>query len=449
MPDTLSLRAASAILALTAAGAGVAFALSGSTGIALAVAVLGSGLWSLAAVGFLNQRLRHLTAAASAIAAGDFGARVDPRPGGELGRTADALERMARGVGDLVNAVARDQNRLMPALNSSLDAVLAVDAADRIRFGNVAAERLFERSQGDLAGTPLVWVLPNQEVLDALRASRAEGRRATCLVERPGRRHLEVMATPISGGGEWSAMLVFHDITEVKRVEQLRRDFVANVSHELRTPLASIKAVIETLARGALEDPGSARDFLDRADAEVDRLVQLVEELLELSRIESGEIAIAQEQVALGEIVAEAVARLRPQAEKLSVTLSAQAEASLPAISGDGKRLERAVVNLVHNAIKFTPAGGTVSVSVRRTNGWLTVGVRDSGAGIDARDLPRVFERFFKADQSRKGGGSGLGLAIVKHTAEAHGGTVSAASEPGKGSLFTLSLPVSRAPLRT
>jgi len=221
----------------------------------------------------------------------------------------------------------------------------------------------------------------------------------------------------------------------------VRRDFVANVSHELRTPLSSIKSVLETLQAGALEDRKVAKDFLLRADMEVDRMVQMVEELLELSRIESGEVPLAQEPVEMGTVLARAVERIKPQAEKQNLTLTLEVPPDLPPVIGDGDRLERASVNLLHNAVKFTPAGGSIQASAYFANGAVTVRVSDTGTGIDSEELLRVFERFYKADRSRGSRGTGLGLAVVKHTVEAHGGTVSVESTPGRGSTFSFSIP--------
>src|SRR5690606_3409741 len=214
--------------------------------------------------------------------------------------------------------------------------------------------------------------------------------------------------------------------------ELVRRDFVANVSHELRTPLAAIKAVVETLQDGALEEPDVAQEFLSRADQEVDRLVLLVEELLELSRIESGEQPLVQEDTDVQQLLAEVMQRLQSQAERVGVTLVLE-PADLGLCYLDATRLERAVINLVQNAIKFTPAGGTVTLSGRREPGHLVIEVQDTGIGISQDQIPRIFERFYKADHSRASVGSGLGLALVKHAVEAQGGTVAAASTPGEG----------------
>lgn len=409
-------------------------------------AAVAAGL-SLAIGSTIMRPLGRLAGAARSIASGNLGERVRPRPSGEVGELADAFNHMAESLQGLVATVSQERERVTAALNSAVDAILAVDAEGRITFANQAAERLFARPQEELVGKPFVWAMPDEEVIEALRASRQDGRRETRLVERANRQYLRVITTPIIGGGEWMALAVFHDLSDARRVEQVRRDFVANVSHELRTPLASIKSVIDTLEGGALDDPAVARDFLTRADAEVDRLVQMVEELLELSRIESGELPLAQERVQMAAVVAEAVERLRPQAEKQGLSVTLDVAADLPPITGDAERLERAIVNLLHNAVKFTPAGGSVHVWAGPADGGVTVKVSDTGVGIAPEDLPRVFERFYKSDRARGSGGTGLGLAVVKHIVGAHGGTVSVESEPGRGSTFSFSIPAPSVPM--
>jgi two-component system phosphate regulon sensor histidine kinase PhoR len=409
--------------------------------IAVVVTAAAAAVLSLAIGSTIMRPLGRLTRAARGIAAGNLSERVSPRPSGEVGELADAFNKMAQSLEGLIAAASQERNRLVAALNSSIDAVLAVNAEGRITFANVAAERLFLRSQEELVGNPFVWVMPDEQVIEALRASREEGRREMRLIERPSRYYLQVITTPIIGGGEWRALVVFHDLTDVKRVEQVRRDFVANVSHELRTPLASIKSVIETLQSGALEDREAAQDFLSRADSEIDRLVQMVEELMELSRIESGEVPLARQPVEMAAVLTEAVERLRRQAERQGLSLSLEVAPNLPPIIGDAERLERVAVNLIHNALKFTPARGSIHVSADFVGGTVTVKVSDTGVGIAPEDLPRIFERFYKADRARGSVGTGLGLAVVKHTVEAHGGTVSVQSELGHGSTFQFSLP--------
>ena len=209
-----------------------------------------AALLSFAIGGTIMRPLGNLTRAARSIAAGNLGERVRPRPSGEVGDVADAFNQMAQSLEELVGAIYQERSRLVAVLNSSADAVVAVDAEGRIKLTNQAAERLFGRSQQEMIGNPFVWTMPDDQVVQALRACREEGSQGTCLIERPNRQYLQATIAPIVGGGEWTALAVFHDVTEARRVEQTRRDFVANVSHELRTPLASIKSVIDTLSSG-------------------------------------------------------------------------------------------------------------------------------------------------------------------------------------------------------
>jgi two-component system phosphate regulon sensor histidine kinase PhoR len=385
--------------------------------------------------------LGALANAARGVARGDLTRRVKPRPAGEIGEVADSFNQMAQSVEGLVGSVSEQRNRLTAVLDSGSDAVLAVDSQSRVTFASRAVGSLLGRRPEEAVGNPFVWALPEEQVVQALREVLERGVGQSLIIERPKGRFLQVSAAPIAGGGEWVALVVLHDITEAKRVEDTRRDFIANVSHELRTPLASIKSVVETLQAGALEDKAVAQDFLARADGEVDRLVQMVTELLELSRLESGQAPLASEPVDVGMMLEAAVQRMRPQAERKGLALALEVAPNLPSVVGDAQRLEQAMVNLLDNAIKFTAEGGSVRVSSRSVGAAVQVEVEDSGEGISAEKLPRIFERFYKVDRARGDRGTGLGLAVVKHTVEALGGTVSARSEEGHGSNFTFTLP--------
>ncbi len=384
--------------------------------------------------------LGALANAARGVARGDLRRRVRPRPSGEVGEVADAFNQMAQSVEELVNEVSEERSRLTAVLDSGSDAVLAVDGESRVTFASRAAAPLLGRKPEEALGNPFVWVMPEAEAVRALRETRETGEARSLVIERPPGRFLQVSAAPIAGGGDWVALVVFHDVTDAKRVEETRRDFIANVSHELRTPLASIKSVVETLQAGALEDKAVAQDFLSRADAEVDRLVQMVTELLELSRLESGQAPLAREPVDVREMLEAAVERMRQQAERKGLTLELDVAPSLPLVVGDAQRLEQAVVNLLDNAIKFTDAG-SVRVSAGLVGDAVQVEVADTGAGVSAEKLPRIFERFYKVDRARGDRGTGLGLAVVKHTVEAHGGRIGVRSEEGRGSTFTITLP--------
>jgi two-component system phosphate regulon sensor histidine kinase PhoR len=298
-------------------------------------------------------------------------------------------------------------------------------------------------------GRSFVQVVRDHELADHLESSlRApDGRPRSRIVEAgPGRRALRVVITTVPNRGERQALVIQQDHTELRRLERVRRDFVANVSHELRTPLASLKALVETLEGGALDDPTAARDFLARMHVEVDGLVQLVEELLALSRLEDGRADLRPTSTPVAELVGRAVERLRPQADRAGVALAADVPADLPPVLADPARVQQVIMNLVHNAVKFTPPGGSIRVTADRWNGQVAVRVIDTGVGIDAEDLPRIFERFYKADRSRASTGTGLGLAIAKHLVLAHGGRIWAESHGlGQGSTFTFTLPVAPA----
>ena len=425
--------AAIAVIVVSLAGAGLAF---------LAGVIVGAAIAVVLAAGYLLRPLQAVRDAAAHIAAGDLGARIRDRPPGPAGQMADALNRVAGQFEQQMATASEGQSRLAAALNSSIDAVSALDSEGRILFANVAFEDIFGRRLEEVAGRPFAYVLADEDVVDAIRASREQGLRKISVIEQPGRRFYQVVTTPIAGGGEWAVLIVFHDLTDVQRTEQMRRDFVANVSHELRTPLAAIKSVVETLAEGALEDETVAYEFLRRADAEVDRLVQLVEELLELSRIEAGDQPLVLRETDIAALLADAIERLGPQAERAHLKLNLELSPGLGSALIDGARIERAVLNLLHNAIKFTPSGGDVTLSARHEDDSLLVQVRDTGAGIAQSDLSRIFERFYKVDQSRASGGSGLGLALVKHAVEAHGGSVHVESEQTKGSVFSFRIPI-------
>jgi two-component system phosphate regulon sensor histidine kinase PhoR len=238
-------------------------------------------------------------------------------------------------------------------------------------------------------------------------------------------------------------LVVLHDLTDIRRADQVRREFVSNVSHELRTPLASLKLLVETLQEGAIEDEAAARGFLERMNVEVDGMTQLVRELLELSRIESGRVSLKIEPVSVEALLEPAVERLRPQAERADLSLQVLLPAEAPLVLADADRIGQVLLNLIHNAIKFTPAGGTITVAAVSRDGQMAVQVADTGVGIPPDDLARIFERFYKADKARSSGGTGLGLAIAKHLVQAHGGAIWAENRTGhKGALFTFTLPL-------
>jgi two-component system phosphate regulon sensor histidine kinase PhoR len=335
------------------------------------------------------------------------------------------------------------------------DFLVLTDSRLRITRAGATAARLAERPLADLPGMSLIAAF-GSVALDGIAREALERRtqrQGEVRLGHLGARVFQVDALPFRTDG---LLLFLHDVTSVRRVEQVRRDFIANISHELRTPLSSIKLIAETLSGGAVDDLVTAQDFAGQVEREVDHLAQLVDELLELSMIESGEVQLQIEPTAPADIVASVVERLQPLAERNRITLLASPgpggpEARLRA-AADSARLEQALVNLVHNAIKFSHPEGTVEVDWEARPGHIRFTVRDQGIGIPATHLPRIFERFYKVDRSRarsseglgtelRTGSAGLGLAIVRHIAEAHHGMVGAESQEGQGSTFWIDIP--------
>jgi two-component system phosphate regulon sensor histidine kinase PhoR len=323
--------------------------------------------------------------------------------------------------------------------------IVVVDAGGVVLYANRAARDLMSLAQ-DCEGRRLA---------DACRDYRLVRAAASCLeTENVIRRELPDMrlerklimsAVPVRQDGSLLACILIRDESRVLRLEAMRRDFVANVSHELRTPLTAIQLLVETLQRGALRDGDDTREFVGKIGLEVHHMVQMVEELLELSTIESGQRPLDFVDAPIDDVLG-GIERLRPLARERAVTLDVEVDEDLPHLSADAPRLSQAIRNLVHNALKFTPPGGSVTVRVSLAGGKsaMRIQVIDTGVGIDPGDLPRIFERFWKADRSRgrDGEGSGLGLAIARHIVEGHGGRITAESEPRKGATFTVNLPL-------
>jgi two-component system phosphate regulon sensor histidine kinase PhoR len=291
-------------------------------------------------------------------------------------------------------------------------------------------------------------VIRQREVGEMLDEVLATGEKRATEVELRGvGREGEDAAVPFPGaeGMPEGAVATFHDITQRRRLDRVRRDFVANASHELRTPLTSIRGFVEALQDGAINDPETAHRFLEKVRTHSDRMAALVEDLLELSRLESGERPPQWEEVLPSEVVADVVASFSGIAERKPMHLR-QRDAEAPAVVTDVERLRRILENLVDNALKYTPPGGVVEVSTAAAPGAAVIEVRDNGAGIAPEHLPRIFERFYRVDKARSRdlGGTGLGLAIVRHLTESLGATISVQSEVGRGTCFTLRVPIGR-----
>ncbi len=358
---------------------------------------------------------------------------------GELADIKHTFNEMTQRVGERLKTLTAERDRLNQMLGSVSDAVFMVDRQGDITHVNEAAVRMFNLSQKPL-GHSFIEAVRDHEFDALLKKGLASGTRQEGTIEtRPTRRVYGVTVSPANNGP--GAVMIVRDLTEIRRLEKVRRDFVANISHELRTPLASLKLLAETLKDGAIDDKAVATDFLSRIGIETDKLTQMVRELGELSRIESGEAPIVKKPFDAASFITRVVERLQPQVDRAGLTLSIEAAPGLKPVPADADRIEQVLVNLIHNAIKFTPAGGKITVSALPSRGGVEISVRDTGVGISPDDLPRIFERFYKADKARGGGGTGLGLAIAKHIVQAHGGDIRAESAPGKGSTIMFTLP--------
>jgi two-component system phosphate regulon sensor histidine kinase PhoR len=321
--------------------------------------------------------------------------------------------------------------------------VLITDETGQVRLVNAAAARLLDTSEERALGRSFAQVAPYHPLITLWKTCREERKEQVETVEIS--RHglfLQAIVSPFDEASAEGYLVILQDLTRVRRLETVRRDFISNISHELRTPLAGLKALVDTLRGGALKDRQAAKRFLKRMDAEVDALTQMVEELLELSRIESGQVPLRLEPTQVADLVISPVDRLRPQAERARLELTVQLPPELPPVLADLERARLVLTNLVHNAIKFTPAGGHITVAAQLATDEVVFSVQDTGVGIATEDLPRVFERFYKADRARSGGGTGLGLAIAKHVVQGHGGRIWAESAEGRGSIFHFTLPV-------
>jgi two-component system phosphate regulon sensor histidine kinase PhoR len=255
-------------------------------------------------------------------------------------------------------------------------------------------------------------------------------------------RHQYLQLVVIPDQHSSGSLLLVQDLTRIRRLETVRRDFISNLSHELRTPLASLKALTETLQDGALEDPPAARRFIDQIQIEVDALTQMVTELLELSRIESGRLNLDRRPVSPYDLLVSASKRMALQTERANLRLRVECAEDLPQITIDLQRLEQVLVNLVHNAVKFTRAGGEIALVAEPINDFIRFAVRDTGIGIPQEDISRIFERFYRVDKSRTGSGTGLGLSIARHIVEAHGGKIWVESVERHGSTFFFTIPI-------
>ena len=395
-----------------------------------------------------GRKLQALKQGAARLAQGELAHRLPIPDSEELAGLAESLNRMAAQLENRLQTVVSQRNQLEAVLSSMLEGVIAVSRDERIISINMAAARWFDIDPEKVRGRSIPEAIRNialQKFVSRAFQSRTP-LEEDVTVYRDGECTLNVKSAPLLDVGPepLGMLIVFSDVTRLRRLEDVRRDFVANVSHEIKTPLTAIKGFVETLHQNIVETPEEAERFLGIISRHVDRLNAIIEDLLMLSRIENeGERGdIKRERTRLRDIFQNAVQICRPQAEEKHIGIELGGDDQLTTVV-DPVLIEQAVVNLLDNALKYSDREKSVQIRARTVDCEIQIQVQDHGIGIEKKHLPRLFERFYRVDKarSRSLGGTGLGLAIVKHIAQAHGGHVTVESRLGEGSLFTIHLP--------
>ncbi|MFL5305636.1 MAG: ATP-binding protein [Polyangia bacterium] len=416
-------------------------------GVALLVALIIAAVISMSAAQILSRALGRMTEAARRMAAGDLGVRTRPTGRDEIASLGRALDVMAGNLASTLTALRSERDLLGVILQSMQESVLVMDPQNRMLLVNPALRATFALGP-DAEGRAALELIRNADLHAILDRARSGGGAATGEIEvtgpKPRRLLVHAAALPSIDRKPQGILAVFVDVSEIRRLETLRKDFVANVSHELRTPITAVRSAVDTLRLTMAGDPDASERFVDIIDRNAQRLGSLVEDLLDLSRIESKEYRPEAAAVPVRAVSEQVVALLRPRIEEKNFVVRNEIAADLPPARADRKGLEQVFTNLLDNAVKYCGPGTTVSLRATRNGSQLRIEVADTGPGIEPRHLPRLFERFYRVDsgRSREMGGTGLGLSIVKHLIEAMGGTIGVDSMPGKGSTFWMNLPL-------
>jgi two-component system phosphate regulon sensor histidine kinase PhoR len=443
-----ALRLALPLSAVTASYATLHQVMLAGGAVTLLVA-LGIGVF---VAGRVTRPVVEMQSIARQMSEGSFLVRAPTRSTDEIGTLGRSLNVMAGRLREKIGDLEQEQAKVTAILDAMVEGVIAVDAQEHILLMNEKAREMFALGSARGEGKPFLEVIRNADLHEVFRTVRAGGEaalRREMVFTNPAL-ILGVNAVRLSAGGDRSAagpgvVMVLHDLTALRQLERVRTEFVANVSHELRTPLTAIQGYLETLLSGALEEQENARRFLEIVLRHSERLGRLLNDLTDLSNIELGKVALRREPVRVDDVVASVVGIIAPRAARSRVTVTAEVPSDLPEVSADRDRLAQVLINLVDNAVKYTPEGGSVTVTARRREeSTIEVAVTDTGIGIPPADLPRITERFYRVDKarSRELGGTGLGLAIVKHLVMAHGGELGIESEQERGTTVRFTLPI-------
>jgi two-component system phosphate regulon sensor histidine kinase PhoR len=419
--------------------------------IASFVVLLLGGVISLVYFRVFAARVERLKDFSRRVAEGDFRPLPTERPRDELADLADSLNETAAWMDSTIRSLSGERNRSSAILRSMVEGVAVIDAQEKLVFCNRAFSEIWNLDSAAVEGHAVIEAVRNSDLLGLIRRALRgeEGLRSDIAIGIVQQHHFSVTATPVlalegalAGDKPTGAVVVLHDVTELRRLERVRHDFVANVSHEFKTPLTAIQGFAETLLSGALEDPRNNRRFLEIIRDHATRLAVLTDDLLKLARIEAGKLEVQFVPVQLGDVIERCAETALLKAGRKKITLETDVPPNLPAVHGDASLLRDVVQNLLDNAVQYTSEGGRVRISATAGPREAIVTVDDTGIGIPLADQERIFERFYRVDaaRSREAGGTGLGLSIAKHIVEAHGGRLWVESEVGRGSKFCFSV---------
>ena len=412
----------------------------------IALSVLGAALLSVL-LGYLLARrtsrsVRSVTEGVRRIAQGDLDHRVSTISRDEIRELAESLNVMAETLQTTIQELSTERNRLSTVLEVMADGVVMIGPEGETQLLNPVARELLDIEGRDLQGRRFIELSRNHELHRMISQAFETGEPQYGEVELSRRRFLSAIATPLTDSSSLQGVLLtLQDLSRLRQLDTTRREFISNVSHEFRSPLASVKAAVETLENGALAEPEVARDFIRRINEDVGRMTSMAGDLLELSRLESGQEPMHLYSMDLRPLLEDVRTGFTALAESRGISVDAKYDENVPPVMADQDKLRQALVNLLDNAVKFTPDAGRIILAAEEDGDGVRVQVRNTGRGIAPEHLPHVFERFYKADRSRRDGGTGLGLAIVKHIVQLHGAEVTVLSREGEGATFTFSLP--------
>ncbi|MCR3921975.1 MAG: cell wall metabolism sensor histidine kinase WalK [Firmicutes bacterium] len=391
----------------------------------------------------ISHPLQQMNRAALEVAGGNYQQQVKVTSSDEVGQLAHSFNHMSSTLFQTVEALSQEKAKLENIMISMNEGVVAIDQQNRILLANPQAQQLLRLQKADLTGQKITTLLPDSAMpnlfSDVMQSDESHSHEYT----EEGGRILSLQVAPLRRGEIiWGAVGILQDVTQVRHLEQMRRDFVANVSHELRTPMTSIQGFVEALLDGFAQDQKSQDRYLQVILDETIRLNRLVNDLLDLSRLETGQVSWPMEPLALPALIAQVATKLSSQFERQALTVKIEVPGNLPWVLGNRDRIQQVLINLLGNAISFTPSGGTVTLAASDEGDKVRIRVTDNGVGIPEEEHEKIWQRFYKVDKARtrRLGGTGLGLSIVKQIIEAHGGTADLESSPGSGSTFSFTL---------